>query len=327
MAGTKKSYIEALKRDLKFQLERFNIKKRDIETIFIGGGTPSTISSNQYRDIFNIVTPLLKENSEITIEANPNSASKDWLKGVFELGVNRVSFGVQSFNNRKLKTLNRSHSPKEAILAIEDAFKVGFKNISIDLIYGLRGDTEELLREDLNIAFNLPINHISTYELTIEQNTKFFQTPNIKREDETLGYFIKDEIVNRGFEWYEVSNYGKYKSTHNLGYWQLKEYMGVGAGAVGFLKNRRLYTHTNILKYIEEPTWREVEELTEENILIEKIFLGLRSKIGIKREILTLNMQRRANILVEENRLELRDNIYRNSNFFLSDELALFLIG
>ena len=326
MGGTKKDYIKALKIDLKFQLEKLNIKRGDIRSIFIGGGTPSTISSIQYRDIFKTLKPFLKQNSEITIEANPNSASKDWLNGMFELGVNRISFGVQSFDSKKLKTLNRRHSAKEAILAVENASKVGFKNISIDLIYGLAYDTKELLKEDIKIAFDLPINHISTYELTIEKNTKFSQTPNMKKDDENLGYFIRDEIVKRGFKWYEVSNYGKYQSIHNIGYWQLKEYIGVGAGAVGFLRNKRLYSSNNILEYIKNPIKREIEELSQENILMERIFLGLRSRVGIPKEILNSNMQKRANILVKENKLKIENGIYKNINYFLSDELALFLL-
>jgi oxygen-independent coproporphyrinogen-3 oxidase len=316
----------ALLRGLEFELERFKIEKKGIESIFIGGGTPSTISSNLYKDIFQTLKPFLKENIEITAEANPNSASISWLKGMFELGVNRVSFGVQSFRDEKLKILNRAHSSKEAKRAVLDARKVGFKNISIDLIYGLYSDTKENLKEDINIAFSLPINHISTYELTIENDTKFFNTPNIKREDENLGYFIRDEIVKRGFEWYEVSNYGEYKSTHNLGYWRLKNYIGVGAGAVGFKDNKRFYPNNDILEYIKNPTYTKIEELTREDILTEKIFLGLRSKIGIKREILTLDMQKKANILVKKNRLKLENGVYKNKNLFLSDELALFLI-
>jgi len=324
--NTKTQYMLALEKQLEHELKRFSIVDNRVESIFIGGGTPSTISPKLYERVFSLLNPYFKKNIEITVEANPNSASKDWLEGMFDLEVNRLSFGVQSFNSKKLKALNRAHSSKEAIEAVENAKKVGFKNISIDLIYGLYSDTKELLENDIQIAFDLPINHISTYELTIESGTKFSTTSNIKREDENLGYFIRDEIVKRGFEWYEVSNYGRYKSVHNLGYWRLKNYIGVGAGAVGFLENRRFYPHTDILEYIKEPTYTKIEELSQDDILIEKIFLGLRSEVGIKREILTYPMQQRADILVKKGKLKVENGVYKNSNFFLSDELALYIL-
>jgi len=203
---------------------------------------------------------------------------------------------------------------------------VGFKNISIDLIYDFYLDSKALLKEDLDIAFSLPINHISTYELTIERGTKFQETPSVKSKDESFNFFIRDEIIKRGFEWYEVSNYGNYKSQHNLGYWQYKDYLGVGAGAVGFIKDRRFYPHTNIEKYIKEPTFKRVEVLSEDDILIEKILLGLRSIVGVKRDDLNNKMAKRADILVSEEKLCFRNGRYFNKEFFLADELTLCII-
>jgi oxygen-independent coproporphyrinogen-3 oxidase len=319
--------MSALEINLEYELERFNVQIGDIESIFIGGGTPSTIEPDLYKNIFKKLNRFIDKDIEITVEANPNSASINWLDGIFNLGVNRISFGVQSFNNKKLKILNRTHSSKDAVKAIQNANRVGFKNISIDLIYGLSSDTEELLKDDIDRAFNLPINHISTYELTIEDNTKFSKNPNIKIDNDNLGYLIRDEVSKRGFEQYEVSNYGRYKSIHNLGYWQLKDYIGVGAGAVGFLKDKRLYPNRDILEYIKKPKFIKNEELTQQDIFLEKIFLGLRSEIGVKKDILTDDIQRKANILVEEGKLTLENNIYKNKNFFISDEIALYLIG
>jgi len=324
---TKNSYMSALEINLEYELERFNVQIGDIESIFIGGGTPSTIEPDLYKNIFKKLNRFIDKDIEITVEANPNSASINWLDGIFNLGVNRISFGVQSFNNKKLKILNRTHSFKDAVKAIQNANRVGFKNISIDLIYGLSSDTEELLKDDIDRAFNLPINHISTYELTIEDNTKFSKNPNIKIDNDNLGYLIRDEVSKRGFEQYEVSNYGRYKSIHNLGYWKLKDYIGVGAGAVGFLKDKRLYPNRDILEYIKKPNFIKNEELTQQDIFLEKIFLGLRSEIGVKKDILTDDIQKKANILVEEGKLTLKNNIYKNQNFFISDEIALYLIG
>ncbi len=133
------------------------------------------------------------------------------------LGVNRFSFGVQSFDEVKLKALNRAHSSKEAVKAIENAFKIGVENISLDIIYDFYLDTKALLKKDLEQAFALPINHISTYELTIEKATEFSKKPNIKQNKESFNFFIK-ELISKNFPWYEVSNYGVYKSQHNIGY-------------------------------------------------------------------------------------------------------------
>lgn len=311
---------------LEYELKRFNVKENSIDTLFIGGGTPSTISPTQYIPIFNLLKPYLKDNAEMTTEANPNSATKEWLEGMRELGINRVSFGVQSFNTTKLKALNRSHSEEQAEESIKNAHILGFKNISLDLIYNYQGDTKELLLNDIDRAFSLPIDHISAYELTIEPKTKFFNTPDVKQEDDNLAIFVSDEIKKRGFTQYEISNFGTYQSTHNKGYWLLKNYIGAGAGAVGFLEDRRFYPQTDIDMYIENPLKIEEEILTKDDILTERIFLGLRSLIGVEKNILTALMQEKANLLVEENKLDFKDNRYINNNLFLADEVALFIL-
>jgi len=324
MFGYKEAYFNALKISLKHQLKEFKVK--NISSVFIGGGTPSSINAKYFEDIFNILNPLLEKNAEITIEANPNSATKEWLKQIFNLGVNRVSFGVQSFNNRKLRLLNRAHSAKEAIVAVNNAYIAGFKNISIDIIYDFYIDNKKLLTKDLNLAFSLPINHISTYELTIEKATFFSKKEYVKKNIESFNFFIRDFIINKGFNWYEVSNYGTYKSRHNLGYWMHKNYLGVGAGAVGFFNDFRYYPLQNIANFIKEPLFFKKENLTKNDLITEKIFLGLRSEVGINKNILNLNMQKRADILVNEGKLTFKNGKYFNKEFFLSDELALFIM-
>ena len=323
---TRQEYMLALEKQLKFELKRFDVEPLQIESVFIGGGTPSTIHPSLYKAIFKIIEPLLKKGAEITTEANPNSATKAWLQGMYDLGVNRVSFGVQSFNKQKLKALNRAHSPKQAISAINMAKSIGFKHLSLDLIYNYQGDTKELLKSDLDQAFKLPIDHLSAYELTIEGGTKFASTPTLRQEDDELAFFVAKEITRHGFNHYEISNFGTYESSHNKGYWELKDYMGVGAGAVGFKENRRYYPTTDIDRYIEAPLNIHEEHLTAEELLTERLFLGLRSNIGIDETILDEAMKKRADFLVEKEKLVKEKNIYKNKNYFISDELVLYIL-
>jgi len=313
----------AMKKQLLFELERFDVKKNGIETIFIGGGTPSALPPKEYEEFFKILKPYLMPNIEITTEANPNSASEDWLRGMRELGINRVSFGVQSFDDKKLKFLGREHSSLEAKIAIEKAHMIGIKNISCDLIYDTILDTKELLTSDLDIVFSLPINHLSSYSLTIEKGTNFFGKNNLLTKDENLASWFIDEVKRRGFNQYEISNFGTYKSEHNLGYWTGKEYIGIGSGAVGFLRDKRFYTDKNVKSYIKNPTKIEIENLTQTELKSEKIFLGLRSEIGVD---ITLLSDKKLQILKETNKIKLIDTIAYNMDYLLSDEIALFLM-
>jgi oxygen-independent coproporphyrinogen-3 oxidase len=317
--------MDSLLIQLNHELKRFDAKTASIESVFIGGGTPSTINAKLYAALFTKIKKYLKHDAEITAEANPNSASKEWLKGMKELGVNRISFGVQSFNDKKLKLLNRAHNKKQAKQAVLDAKKAGFENISIDIIYSVYGDTKELLQEDIETAFTLPINHISAYALTIEESTPFETKPQMSSEDLELTKWIFQELKKRGFAQYEISNFGKYQSIHNIGYWKYKDYIGVGSGAVGNLDNKRYYPDSNIEKYIENPLNIKVEELSDEDMKIEKIFLGLRSYLGIDENIFTKDELRRANILVDEKKLTKKDSHFYNIDFLLADEIALFL--
>lgn len=319
--------MEALKEQIVFELKRFKAAHESIETLFIGGGTPSTVSPKLYTPIFTLLRPYLKQEAEITIEANPNSATRSWLEGMRALGVNRISFGVQSFDNDKLAALNRAHNPKQAKEAIQNAHKLGFEHISLDLIYNYQGDDKTLLLKDIETAFSLPIDHISAYELTIENGTAFSSTPEVRQEDENLAFFVTEEIEKRGFKAYEISNFGTYQSRHNKGYWELKNYIGAGAGAVGFLKDKRLYPLTSIDAYIQNPLNISEEPLTPEQLLTEKIFLGLRSNIGIEKAALTPQMKKNATLLCKEKKLSESDTHYYNDNFFLSDELSLYILG
>jgi oxygen-independent coproporphyrinogen-3 oxidase len=315
--------MEAILVQLKSELKRFKATKNSIETLFIGGGTPSTIDPKLYEPFFKLLKPYLIKDAEITTEANPNSATPTWIKGMKKLEVNRISFGVQSFDEKKLKLLGRNHTPSMAKEAIKNAHHLGFENISLDLIYGSNIDNKELLQKDLDIAFLLPINHLSAYSLTLEENTPFFTKPEVQNDDENLAYWFTKNIP---LPQYEISNFGTYKSKHNLGYWQYKDYLGIGSGAVGFLKDRRFYTQTSIEEYIKNPNQITQEKLSDEAIVSEKVLLGLRSIVGFSQDILTKEQQKRAMLVVEDKKLTFKDGRFYNPNYFLSDEIALFIL-
>jgi oxygen-independent coproporphyrinogen-3 oxidase len=317
--------MEALYTQLTFELKRFNVKKKSIETVFIGGGTPSTVSPKLYEKIFDMLKPYLAQNIEITSEANPNSATFEWLEGMYKLGVNRISFGVQSFNKEKLKLLNRAHTQLQAKEAVINADKIGFKNISLDLIYATLGDTKELLEHDLQTAFSLPINHISAYALTIEEGTPFESKPYMSKETLKLTSWLFNKIYDFGFTQYEISNFGSYKSVHNLGYWKYKDYIGLGSGAVGKLNLERFYPTCSVEDYIKNPLNIKTEILTIEDKKMEQIFLGLRSCIGIDKNILNKEELKKANLLVDEKKLTFKSDTFYNLNYLLADEIALFI--
>ena len=317
--------MSALKVQLKHELKRFEATPNSIETVFIGGGTPSTVSVELYKPIFELLKPYLQKNIEITSEANPNSATKEWLQGMYELGVNRISFGVQSFDEEKLKLLNRAHTPQMALNAIKSAKEIGYKNLSLDLIYATLGDTKELLKKDIEMAFTLPINHISAYALTIEEGTAFESKPQMSSEQLELTSWIFETIKEHGFEQYEISNFGSYQSDHNKGYWLYKDYMGVGAGAVGKRQLTRYYPNTIIEEYIKNPLEVREELLEDEDKKIEQLFLGLRSSVGVKKELLNTSELKQVEILLEENKLTLKENTFYNDDYLLADEIALFI--
>jgi oxygen-independent coproporphyrinogen-3 oxidase len=320
----KEKYMKALEGQLDFELKRFQAIKKSIKTIFIGGGTPSTVEPQLYKNIFNTLKPFLDDNIEITSEANPNSATKKWLSGMFKLGVNRISFGVQSFDTKKLKLLNRSHSKEDAIDSINNAKEIGFQNLSLDLIYATLGDSKELLQNDLKEAFKLPINHLSAYALTIEEGTVFESKPHMSKETLALTEWFFTQIKQK-FEQYEISNFGSYKSKHNLGYWKYEDYIGLGSGAVGKLDLKRFYPETNLEKYIQNPLDIRVENLSEEDKKIEQLFLGLRSSVGIDKNILNKSELKNTLILVKEKKILQIDDTFYNTDYLLADEITLFI--
>ena len=322
----KNDYMVALKTQLKYELQ---LRDEKIETIFIGGGTPSTIEAYKYKEIYEIVKPYLLKNSEITIEANPNSATSDWLEEIYSIGINRISFGVQSFDDEKLQFLGRNHNKSQAIQAIKNAKEIGFEHINCDIIYDTKLDTQQLLENDLVIIKDLPIDHISAYSLTIEEGTKFFNKSNVQVENIELAQYLFDQLHSLGFNQYEISNFAlnnEARSKHNLGYWQYKEYLGVGSGAVGCIDAQRLYSSKDIQKYINNPLqYEEIEKLSAEDIAIEKTLLGFRSIVGVAISLFNDEQKKKLDDLVKENKLLQKGNRVYSNNFMLADELTLYL--
>ncbi len=321
----KEAYMGALCTQLKFELERFKVGQKEIESLFVGGGTPSTVAPKLYEKLFDMLKPYLGENIEITSEANPNSASYEWLYGMRKLGVNRISFGVQSFDKEKLKLLNRAHTALQAKEAILNAKEIGFENLSLDLIYATLGDTKELLEDDLQTAFSLPINHLSAYALTIEEGTPFESKPHMSKERLGLTSWLFKKIGDAGFTQYEISNFGSYRSKHNLGYWEHKDYIGLGSGAVGKLDLERYYPTNSVEEYIKNPLNIKTESLTAEDKKMEQIFLGLRSCVGVSKTILNIDELKKASLLVQEKKLIIKNDTFYNIDYLLADEIALFI--
>ena len=319
--------MQALFAQLKHDLTHFEIQPQSIESVFLGGGTPSTVDASYYEPLFELLSPYLRVDAEITSEANPSSATKEWFSKMKRLGVNRISLGVQSFDEKKLQFLGRMHTKNMAIEAIESAFEMGIANLSLDLIYGTSLDSPKLLENDLSIASSLPINHLSAYALTLEQGTPFYKRTNVLNESEKLAKSFVSKIIEAGFLQYEISNFGTYQSIHNKGYWQQKNYLGIGSGAVGFFKDKRFYPSENVEEYIKNPLASKSESLCHEDLHMESIFLGLRSNIGLKLSHFSKNEREKIQILLDENKLTQQGELVFNNDYFLSDEIALFIMS
>ena len=264
------AYIDALIRDLEQEVP--HIWGRTVQTIFIGGGTPSLFSAEAYDRLFSSIRALLplSPQLEITLEANPGTFEAQHFADYLDIGINRLSIGVQSFNDQSLTALGRIHDSKQAIKAIEMAHKVGFENFNLDLMFGLPHQTEKTARNDVATAIDLEPSHISYYQLTLEPNTLFYQQPpTLPDEDPIIDWQIANQqrLADAGYQQYEVSAYAKnqrnqrgnqrgqtrlisptnkiiepksiesdpfdFRCQHNLNYWHFGDYIGIGAGAHG----------------------------------------------------------------------------------------------
>ena len=269
-----------------------------LRTLYIGGGTPTALSAQQLAYLLTELSKVmdLSELEEFTIEANPGDLDPDKIAVLKDSQVNRVSLGVQTFDNKMLKKIGRSHQEQDIYDNIHHLKQAGFDNISIDLIYALPGQTMDQVKENVAKAIDLNIPHMSLYSLILENHTVFMNRmrrgklplPKEELEAEMFEYII-EELEKAGFEHYEISNFSKpgFESRHNLVYWDNAEYYGLGAGASGYVDGIRYKNHGPIRHYLEAVEAGKAriteEHLTLEEKMEEELFLGLRKKTGVSK--------------------------------------------
>ncbi len=315
-------FLQAYERELQFFAEK--IDPRQVSTIFFGGGTPSLMPEFLVAGILQKIAQLwqVDENCEITLEANPTSSESAKFQALRQIGVNRLSLGIQALNDQDLKFLGREHSSAEAIKTIENAAKI-FDNFSFDLIYARPQQTIQSWREELSRAINFNTKHLSLYQLTIEKGTKFYSQFSRKEfvmPSEELAaefYEVTNQITSdAGLELYEVSNYAKksFESRHNLVYWQGGDYLGIGAGA----HSRVYFAEENMrsaITLLHDPmSWlnqvkqsgaaiQKIEKIMPRELCEELILMGLRLRDGISEELFLHHFNKKFDDIFDQNAL------------------------
>ncbi len=272
-------YLNKLSEEIKTRY-----KGEVLKTLYIGGGTPSLLNGEDMYEIINAF--IADKNAEITIEANPESVELKKFTEYKKAGINRVSIGIQTFNNDILSYIGRKHTSNQAVNAVETIKSAGFNNISIDLIYGLPNQSVKDFEEDIKSALSLGVQHISSYGLKIEEGSFFYENRPDKIPDDEMQAEMYNILCDKLIKYnhYEISNFGLegFESGHNTAYWRNKEYYGFGLNASGYEGNLRYKNTSDFKKYIENPFYREEEILlTEQETMENEIFLALRLKEGI----------------------------------------------
>ncbi|MEK6710226.1 MAG: radical SAM family heme chaperone HemW [Nitrospinota bacterium] len=289
-------YTDALLRELEGRCRSLGLEGRRAETLFFGGGTPSLLPADQTARILEALRGRfrLAPDAEVTLEANPGASDAARFAALGEAGVNRISIGVQSFDDEALRRLDRVHTGDEARAAFRAAREAGFRNLSLDLMFGIPFQTPGAARADIESALELGPEHLSAYELTIEPGTAFHalhsrgELPGLPDEEAALAMWrLRDRLLARaGYERYEISNFARpgRRCRHNLNYWRRGEYLGLGAGAHSFIGQKRLWNHARPDVYqakADDPA--AGEEILDDpaKALGEALMLGLRLKEGV----------------------------------------------
>ncbi|MBO0959441.1 oxygen-independent coproporphyrinogen III oxidase [Neobacillus sp. MM2021_6] len=344
-------YLQALDKEMKLTLEQ--VPTDSLQTIFVGGGTPTSLNEQQlYRFCESVNRHLpMSESLEFTFEANPGDLTKEKLQILKDAGVNRISLGVQTFNETLLKKIGRTHSARDVYQTIDNAKTIGFENISVDLIFSLPTQTVQDFKETLAEAFTLNITHYSAYSLIIEPKTVFYnllkkgKLPTPGEDIEASMYeILMEEMEKNGFNQYEISNFSipGYESRHNLTYWNNEYYYGFGAGAHSYVNGIRRSNSGPLKRYIEQinacqlPVFEE-HPVTKAEQMEEEMFLGLRKTAGVSIphfiEKFSLNpldlFEKEIQDLVNKQWIEVKDNhIYlTKSGRFLGNEVFQAFLG
>ncbi len=315
-------YFKALEREIKYFY-----KNESLRTLYIGGGTPSCVSVDKIKNIISLFN--YDNNCEITIEVNPCDVFDNYFENLKKTKVNRISLGVQSFNDKILKNIGRNHTKLDAINSIIKANNAGFNNISLDFIYGLPNQTLEDFKDDLHEVVNLDVKHISLYGLKIEKGCYFYKykPKNIISEDEQAKYYdYAVSFLNKnGFKQYEISNFAKdkYVSKHNLNYWNCGTYYGFGVAACGYINNTRYQNLISLKDYIKNPYKKlSKENLTLKDKLFEAIILGFRKVDGVNIKILNekfnINFEDKYKNVLEKFKEYLKKDNY--GNYFMTKD-------
>ena len=336
--------------------QEIRLRKQDaklpVETIYFGGGTPSVLITQQLRVLLGEVYNQFEviDNPEITLEANPDDLSSAYILAVQNLGVNRLSIGVQSFLDDELKLMNRAHSASQALSSVERAKKV-FDNVSIDLLFGNPNTTLDDWKRNLDRALQLEVPHISSYALTLEPKTvleRFVDKGLVSTLDENVVeaqfHHLVDTLTQAGYDHYELSSFGKsgYHSQNNMGYWQGKTYLGIGPSAHGFDGNQRYWNVSNNASYMQQITKGELPQTIEKLSVVdrfnESIMVGLRASWGVSLQAMEndlglryrQHLEDQAKRFVDEGLLHIDNNALKTTpkGAFLADGISadLFLI-
>ena len=279
-------YLDALEREIKS-----TYKGEELETIYIGGGTPSSLNINQLKRLFDILSVFKKsKNIEYTIENNFESTDREKLELYKRVGINRLSFGIETINKKSLELLERDIDLDKVHNIINTCRELGFNNINVDLMYALPNESMNDLGKDLEYIYSLDVEHISTYSLIIEDHTKL-GINNTKNISEDLDYemyeYICESMKNHGYGHYEISNFSKdgYSSKHNLCYWNNDNYYGFGLGASSYIDNMRITNTRSLDNYSKDKYVKEIEYLNDLDRIEYEVMLNLRKSNGIDLDI------------------------------------------
>ena len=345
-------FISQIIKEIKYTSQQSQQYFRPATSIFFGGGTPSLLSAIQMQKIINEIhtSIAIHPNAEWTMECNPGTITLDSLKAYKDLGINRLSFGIQSFNQKELDFLHRIHSPMESIEAVSLARQAGFDNINIDLIFALPDQQMNSWKQTLEMAIELQTEHISAYSLIFEEKTPLYTMlqkglvkPSEEEKDADMYAYTIETLISAGYSQYEVSNFAKdgYSCVHNRTYWQAREYIAFGPSAHGFLHNKRYWNYRNLIRYFEavEKNGKgeaNVEELSAYNRLFETVFLSFRAEglnineINTEFDIDILSiLEKEFALWKQEKLIELHDSMISLTakGYALCDELSVRIIA